>query len=101
MLIPQTSLNETKCCKSNDIHIVMDPVFFKYNRNACMQRIRDSKGIDSIRQYSDCNVEREMKDFSGIKIPDMVNQTLMNDFFDKNENRIKTMMEFFESTVYQ
>ena len=44
MEIPETCLNQLKCCAFNDGHIAIEPVLVKCGANACKECIKSTKG---------------------------------------------------------
>ena len=90
MPIPETILNQIKCCAFNDGHIANEPVLVKCGANACKECIKSAEG-EVINCYY-CNDIHETKDSINSPI-NILSKSMMeyylNDLLEYTKETIK------------
>ena len=101
MQIPETLLNQIKCCSSNDGHIAVEPILLKCGGNICKQCIIefDKKFIDCF----GCNGKHKRKillDSPNNKILETMVLAFLKDLFQYMEfNFIETTNALKENSM--
>jgi hypothetical protein len=100
MPIPETILNQLKCCLYDDGHIVHEPILLKCGANACKKCIDDS--IDTTLKCFSCNSNHEKNDFLNEPINKMVKSVIdlfSNDLIQYLTNLFQDLNKTLESSI--
>jgi hypothetical protein len=93
MPIPETILNQIKCCLNNDGHFANEPILVQCGANACRKCIFDS--TDAILRCFNCNGSHDKKDLLNAPINQFA-ETVIKLF---SNDLIQYLNESLESSV--
>jgi hypothetical protein len=94
MPLPETLLNQMKCCLENDGHIAIEPIVLKCGKNACKKCIVDSK--EEIVKCYGCNGQHGKKEVVDQKISSLgetLLHTFLNDLLDYVDQKLEKSAE--------